>query len=647
MFGLASRERYSALMREHLPLSTRIRMRERAMRVWFATAYPHLKDVEERFFSEHECYLPVGLHGDDRSAQWRGTDARLFFVCPRIGSTPYFRGIYERFKRDFGDLPHVIGGAQPIAVNDPAVIGYMPKDEHERNMRELRVMYYHSREPNHAHYHPFEAVYAGMPLVFMAGGMLDQLGGRHLPGRCRTEAQAHRKIERLLAGDRRLIDSIRTTQSVLLESMSPERCMPQWQRGFARIVASAQTVTPRAGRTSGRRIAIIVPVGYRGGSLRGAKLLAQALVEGSRAAGEPAEVVLAHLDDDQVYTDEEFKDMPAYVGRRSFRWKTLNRDEARRALAYAGVDASLHAPVYAVPDDGATHFDDCDLWLVVSDRLSVPLLPVKPYVMMVYDYLQRYESFLDAGSNAAFISAQHSAERVFVTTDFTYADARDFAGLPLRKLRRVPMLVPQFEAASQPSEAVDAERTPYFIWTTNLALHKNHENAANALAIYYDELDGRWGCRVTGVETDRILASELPHLKPVREIRAQSRRFRRNVEFMGELPERAYQRLLGGARFLWHAGRVDNGTFSVVEAAHVGVPALTSDYPAMREIVTANRLAVEWMDAHDPEQMASRLKAMEQCADVLRGQVPDRATLAANGVERHAAAYWREVRECL
>ena len=67
----------------------------------------------------------------------------------------------------------------------------------------------------------------------------------------------------------------------------------------------------------------------------------------------------------------------------------------------------------------------------------------------------------------------------------------------------------------------------------------------------------------------------------------------------------------------------------------------------MREIAATNSLAIAWMDPHDPEQMASQLKAMEERADALRAQVPDRATLEANGVERHAAAYWREVRECL
>ena len=458
-----------------------------------------------------------------------------------------------------------------------------------------------------------------------------------------TEARA--KIERLLEGDRRLIDRIRETQGALLEPLLAERCAPTWQQGFARIVASVTPLVPRTTRTT--RIAVIVPVGYRGGSLRGAKLLAQALVEGSRQAGQPADVVLAHLDDKDVYTDDEFKDLPAHVRRRPYRWKTLSREEAVRALAYAGIDANLHASTYAVPDDGATNFDDCDLWVIVSDRVSIPLLPVKPYVMMVYDYLQRYEDFLDPPTSHAFLRAQHEAERVLVTTDFTYADARDFAGLPLRKLRRVPMLVPQFDAVPDAGAASDTPLPPYFIWTTNLALHKNHHNAASALAIYYDELGGRWSCKVTGVESDRIPTSELPHLKPVREIRARSRGFRRNVEFMGELPERAYRRLLAGGRFVWHAGRVDNGTFTVVEAAHAGLPALSSDYPAMREIAATNSLAIAWMDPHDPEQMASQLKAMEERADMLRAQVPDGATLRANTVERHAAAYWREVRECL
>ena len=76
----------------------------------------------------------------------------------------------------FSCFDYTIGGAQPVQVNDKNVIGFVTREQHEFNMRQHRVMYYHSAEPNHIHYHPFEAVRAGMPLVFMADGMLDSMG---------------------------------------------------------------------------------------------------------------------------------------------------------------------------------------------------------------------------------------------------------------------------------------------------------------------------------------------------------------------------------------------------------------------------------------------------------------------------------------
>ena len=53
---------------------------------------------------------------------------------------------------------------------------------------------------------------------------------------------------------------------------------------------------------------------------------------------------------------------------------------------------------------------------------------------------------------------------------------------------------------------------------------------------------------------------------------------------MGELRDRAFAGLLSEAAFLWHPAMIDNGSFTVIESAMRGVPALSSDYPAMREI---------------------------------------------------------------
>lgn len=621
-------------------------------RFWFAHAYVHQAECERNFLSRRAIHLPLGLSDATIVDNWKGSDKRIFFVCPDIGFNPYYRKIYKQFILDFGKLPYAIAGAQSLAVNDTSVLGYTPIETHERNMREMRVMFYHSTEPNHIHYHPFEAICAGMPLVFMAGGILDRFGGDKLPGRCKTIKEAHRKLERILNGDKDLIEAIRRSQTSLLKPMKPENCEAAWRSGFQRIrgeLEKNKADKPIVTRSK-TRIAVILPVVYRGGSLRGAKLLAQAIEAGARQAGQDVEVVLAHLNDPASYPDEEFADLPPSIMRRPYNWRILGQEAAYRAMTYAGLERPLAAANYLVPDDGIKEFMDCDLWIIISDHLSDPLLPVRPYVLMVYDYLQRYESLLPEEFNQKTISAAHAAERVFVTTEFTRQDAIQFAGLSGRKVCKLPMLAPVFPAPHIP--AADSishiqEDRRYFMWTTNLAPHKNHENALKALRIYYEELDGRLECRISGVNSKDMLKSDLPHLKPLRDIVAASNILKRRLKLPGELPDREYQKQLRGSVFLWYAGRIDNVTFSVVEAACLGVPALSSDYPAMREIDAQFGLNLFWMDADSPADMAEKLKTMETETALLRERLPDTRRLMSQSFEQLAGAYWQAVRECL
>ncbi|MEY9641157.1 glycosyltransferase involved in cell wall biosynthesis [Bradyrhizobium japonicum] len=92
---------------------------------------------------------------------------------------------------------------------------------------------------------------------------------------------------------------------------------------------------------------------------------------------------------------------------------------------------------------------------------------------------------------------------------------------------------------------------------------------------------------------------------------------------------------------------MDNGTFSVVEAAHLGVPSLSSDYPAMREFNDAFSLNLRWMDPADPNNMAESLMQMEADAAVLRQSLPSADRLAQHSLERLARSYWDVVKECL
>jgi glycosyltransferase involved in cell wall biosynthesis len=646
VFGLSKGYSYSELIYKVADERLVRDIKALGRRFWFGAGYEHLHQVESRYLANRNCFLPVGLSTVDTSSEWTGKEPRVLFVCPRIASSPYFEGIYQNFVTDFGDMPYTIGGAQPIKVEDPRVIGFIPRQDHDQNMREHRVMFYHSQEPNHIHYHPFEAIAAGMPLVFMAGGLLDSIGGIGLPGRCESTAEAKSKIKKILAGDASLIKSIRKTQATLLLAIKAENCAPIWQSNFRRVLDELeknrreQEICPHRQT----KIAVVIPVAYKGGTLRGAKLLAQAIYHGSAQAGEPSEVILLHLDCDS-YSDNDFSDLCHEVKRRTFNWKQLDANEARRAMRYAGHDGwEPRSDSYSTMDDGIKQLQDCDLWLIVSDRLSKPLLPLRPVIHMVYDYLQRYVPILPNGADQSFLNAARTAERTFVTTEFTRKDAIQYAGVPTERIRKLPMLAPIFSKEKKPEKVSSPD---YFIWTTNISVHKNHSNALLALQYYYEDFEGTLNCEVTGVDTSKLLSASPPHLQDTVSWVKGKRLLSKRISWRGDLPERDYQRLLSGAAFLWHAGRIDNGTFSVIEAACLGIPALSSDYPPMREIDQQFTLNLAWMDANDPKDMARALKAMEQTHRARRTLLPSTEQLAQQSVKNLAGEYWKAIRECL
>ncbi|WP_245320376.1 glycosyltransferase [Bradyrhizobium lablabi] len=208
------------------------------------------------------------------------------------------------------------------------------------------------------------------------------------------------------------------------------------------------------------------------------------------------------------------------------------------------------------------------------------------------------------------------------------------------------MLAPEFFANENPARLED-DIGRFFLWTTNLAPHKNHENAFKALRLYYEKYGGSLKCHVTGVDTRDLFKRDVPHLRGLKDIRSLSAAIKQHLKIEGELPDQSYQARLSRAAFLWHPGRVDNGTLSVVEAARLGVPALSSDYPAMREMDEQFALHLTWMDPDDPDNMARELKRMETDSETLRRRLPSAEQLAGQSVDRLASAYWSVIKDYL
>jgi len=374
-----------------------------------------------------------------------------------------------------------------------------------------------------------------------------------------------------------------------------------------------------------KSIGIFLPVGYRGGSLNSAKNIAKMLYHGSRSANQPVDVIFSCVADTYNIA-EEFADLLALgIPVRETRWDD----------GYSS---------YAIPIDGKMNFTDCDFWLLISDRLLQPLAPIKPYGMVVFDYIQRYvPEILVAGFNdISFLQTARGAAFVLTTTPQTRQDAIQYAGVAPQRVHLAPM---EFSPVFAACTTVPAQQN-YFIWTSNTAPHKNHLSAIEALELYYSELHGKLDVFMTGVNTDLFDPEQqptenvTPYMHRVREKLAQTQLAKQRLHFKGNQSLADYAATLSAAQFLWHPTKIDNGTFSVIEAAYCNVPSLSSHYPQMQFINERFSLNLSFCDPSQPKDMAVQLKKMEEEHVSKRQMLPAKAALEKYSVAQLAPEFW-------
>lgn len=203
-------------------------------RFYLGVAYRQIIPNETPFFQKRSVFLPLGIPQSiwkDENT-WIGGGKDIMFVCPSI-ENPYYNEIYKNFKKELGDLPHLIFGTQTKEYpEDKSVMGYLERPDFVHYMQTCPVMFYHSQEARHLHYHPLEAIVYGMPLVFLSGGILEDFGGPEQPGLCHTFSEAHDKLQRILKGDKDLISDILSHQKKILLEVRDNFVLKSWQDNF-------------------------------------------------------------------------------------------------------------------------------------------------------------------------------------------------------------------------------------------------------------------------------------------------------------------------------------------------------------------------------------------------------------------------------
>lgn len=229
-------------------------------RFWFGHGYEQMLECEPPLLARHAVYLPVGLAPSAwrNVGRWNGSIKKVLFACRNVVSNPTYAGVYQQFKRDFGDLPHVIVGSQDMPLDDPSVLGYVADEELEQLYLDCAALYYHSRAPRHVHYSPIEASISGMPLVFYRENLLGRIAGGAMAGTVEKTSEAHDALERILSGDSDFIERVRNDQLQIAYHFSDAYCRPIWERAVKSSGAFPQPKVEPRGRVFTREARRVV-----------------------------------------------------------------------------------------------------------------------------------------------------------------------------------------------------------------------------------------------------------------------------------------------------------------------------------------------------------------------------------------------------
>lgn len=628
-FGLTNDLTYTDILLQYLGHWAIPYIRKLGNRFVFGKAYEDLDQIESATLKRNAIYLPLGLSNAKQKEQWRGNINKIMFVCPRINTSGYFNKIYRDFKRDFKNFDYTIAGAQPIAVlNDKQVTGYLSRDEYENLMKTYKVMYYHSIEKYHVHYHPFEAVQHGMPLIFMAGGQLDKLGGLNLPGRASSVHEARQKLSKILNGDLKFITQVKESQKILLKCFDQDYCFKIWKKSISKIEKN------NSYPTNVKKIGVLLPAEYTGGVLDFTSRLIKILKNNFIKNNIKAEVVLFYPKHHNFKNNAILKSLIAEkVSLREFEWKIISNAKLIEILKLLQISPTTFSEnEYALIDDKINYASDMDHLIFTSDRTPSNFFSFVPYSVVIHDYVQyTTPGLLSEDVKKYILDLQRNAYINFVTSENTYKLCLQYAGLNKSRICKIPFPLDYLELENKTTSNITKD---YFIWSTNTSQHKNHLNTISELRLYYAQ-GGKLDCYITGSNTEfldpDVNISGDDNNDYVNEVRSHMTRFgsklKKHIKIWGNLPKRDYIALIKGAKFILHPGEKDAGNATSFDAALFGVPTLSNDYPGMREFDSTHKLKVTFCNIHEYGNLCNKLLQLERHIDKYIAKLPKRSEL--------------------
>lgn len=338
--------------------------------------------------------------------------------------------------------------------------------------------------------------------------------------------------------------------------------------------------------------------------------IARAVAEGAAALGREVEIVLAPVGSAVAEPTGPLRDLAEPLRVRPHQWRVMQADESRRAAAYAGLDGVAER-VHLVPDDGIRQFLDCDLWVVVDPRLSAPLLPMRPCLVLIDDWLHHAAGALSGDAVRSLADTVASARGVAVFSEWMRREANAFLGVGEDRLVRLPRFLPtRRDGLRSPPEHAD-----HFVWFVGPEPFEGLSIACEAMRRTVNRPGGRPACRIVPLEAAGVVGEDPPLPEEVRGLLEDATLDGRVV--LARQPAYSQETIAAeaaSAAFVWQPSPFDDGRLVVAEAARAGAGCVVADSPPNREIgawLGSHGLAagLVWTDPADPVSIADALAA--------------------------------------
>lgn len=375
------------------------------------------------------------------------------------------------------------------------------------------------------------------------------------------------------------------------------------------------------------KIGVFIPIHFPGGTLRLGKNVAKMLHRSlSDCVDTPVKIVFGNPNSGYSIQEELYDLVKEGIEVVDFQWKKITRSEAYQLCQRMGREADLRMEEYVIPYGVGEDFTDLDYWLFITDRIFDIFIPIKSSGIIATDYIQRYvPEIFDINDQRHYQAVPHrlirntrNADHAFALSPGTLKDLQVFAGCTDGKL--LPLVVDDdFIQAKIGSESISVEKKDQFVWVTNTTQHKNHVNTLNGLIEYYRR-GGKLDCVVTGVQTEAfdpkwqrtpIGDSHLPYQRKIRDMIAKSPELSSRVKIRGHISDDKYIEELRQSQFLLHSVIADNGTYSIIEAARLGIPAVSSRYPQQEYICEIFGINPVFFDPLNSSDLANSLLSAE------------------------------------